>query len=153
MAALFKNVPILDSGARGSTNTFAQRGMGDVLIAWENEAFLLAEGLAQGKVEIVYPQESILAEPPVAVIDRNADRHGTRAVAEAYLKFLYTEAAQRIAAKHHYRPTLPAVVTETASRFPKLRLFALPEVFGSWSEAQKAHFADGASFDRIFQIK
>ena len=153
VAALFKNVPVLDSGARGSTNTFAQRGMGDVLISWENEAFLLLQGPSKDTVEIVYPTESILAEPPVAVIDRNADRHGTRAVAEAYLKFLYTETAQRIAANHHYRPTLPAVVAQTESRFPKLRLFALPEVFGSWSEAQKAHFADGGSFDRIFQAK
>ena len=153
VTALYKNVPVLDSGARGSTNTFAQRGMGDVLVSWENEAFLLAEGLAKGKVEIVNPRESILAEPPVAVIDRNTDRHGTRAVAEAYLKFLYAEAAQRIAANQHYRPTLPAVVEETAARFPQLRRFALQEVFGSWSEAHKAHFADGASFDRIFQIK
>jgi sulfate transport system substrate-binding protein len=153
VTALYKNVPVLDSGARGSTNTFAQRGMGDVLISWENEAFLLSEGLGKDTVEIVYPRESILAEPPVALVDRNADRHGTRAVAEAYLKFLYTETAQRIAANHHYRPTLPAVVAETAARFPQLRLFALQDVFGSWSEAHKAHFADGASFDRIFQFK
>jgi sulfate transport system substrate-binding protein len=151
VTALFKNVPVLDSGARGSTNTFAHRGIGDVLISWENEAFLLTRGTRKEAVEIVYPKESILAEPPVALIDRNADTHGTRVVAEAYLGFLYGEVAQRIAANHHYRPTLPAVAAQTESRFPKLRLFALPEVFGSWREAQKTHFADGGSFDRIFQ--
>jgi sulfate transport system substrate-binding protein len=153
MAALFKNVPVLDSGARGATNTFAQRGLGDVLIAWENEARLLSEKLGKGSFEIVTPSESILAEPPVAVIDRNVDRHGTRAVAEAYLAFLYQEEGQRIAARHFFRPALAAAAAPSAPQAGPMKLFTLDELFGSWAQAQKTHFSDGASFDRIYQVK
>ena len=136
MRALFKNVPVLDSGARGSTTTFVERGIGDVLLAWENEAFLAVEQLGKGKFEIVVPRSSILAEPPVAVVDRNVDRHGTRAVAQAYLEFLYTPEGQEIAAKHFYRPRDPKVAAKYAAKFPKIELFTIDAVFGGWQKAQ-----------------
>jgi sulfate transport system substrate-binding protein len=146
---LYKNVPVLDSGARGSTTTFVQRGIGDVLLSWENEAFLaLAE--TPGKFQIVVPSISILAEPPVAVVDKNVDHHGTRAIAEAYLKFLYTPAAQDIIAKNHYRPRDPKVLATYASSLPKLTLFTIDDAFGGWQKAQATHFADGGSFDQIY---
>ena len=151
LAKLFRNVPVLDAGARGSTVTFAERGMGDVLIAWENEAFLLTKEVGKTKFEIVVPSVSILAEPPVALVDRNVDKHATRAVAQAYLEFLYTEEAQAIAAKHHYRPGDAKVAAAHAADFPRLTLFTIDEVFGGWRRAQMAHFDDGGTFDLIYQ--
>ena len=148
--ALFRNVPVLDSGARGSTTTFVERGIGDVLLAWENEALLAVEKLGKGKLELVVPSSSILAEPPVAVVDRNVDRHGTRAVAQAYLEFLYTPEGQELAAKHFYRPRDPEVAARHAARFPKVELFTIDAVFGGWARAQATHFADGAVFDQIY---
>jgi len=150
VAALYKNVPVLDSGARGSTTTFIQRGIGDVLLAWENEAYLaIAE--AKGQVEIVVPSISILAEPPVAVVDKNVNRKGTRALAEAYLKFLYAPQAQEIIARHHYRPRDLAAAAKYASTFPKITLFTIDQAFGGWQTAQKAHFADRGTFDQIYR--
>lgn len=146
---IFANVSVLDSGARGSTNTFAQRGLGDVLIAWENEAYLSVEELGADKLEIVVPSLSILAEPPVTVVDKNVDKKGTRAVAEAYLENLYTADAQRLAAKHFYRPSDPAIAAEFADQFPQIELITVDDVFGGWTEAQKTHFSDGGIFDRI----
>ncbi|HVU53265.1 MAG TPA: sulfate ABC transporter substrate-binding protein [Polyangia bacterium] len=146
---LYKNVPVLDSGARGSTTTFARRGVGHVLVSWENEAYLLVQELGKDQFEIVNPSTSILAEPPVAVVDRNVDKHGTRAAAEAYLKFLYTPEAQAIAAKHHYRPRSSSA--PGAAAFPKIKLFTIDEVFGGWQKAQATHFADGGIFDQIYQ--
>ncbi|ACL65534.1 sulfate ABC transporter, periplasmic sulfate-binding protein [Anaeromyxobacter dehalogenans 2CP-1] len=148
--ALFHNVPVLDSGARGSTTTFVERGIGDVLLAWENEAFLAVERLGKGQLEIVVPRTSILAEPPVAVVDRNVDRHGTRAVAEAYLRFLYGPEGQEIAARNFYRPRDPKVAARHAGRFPQVKLVTVDEVFGGWQKAQAAHFADGGTFDQIY---
>ncbi|GEJ58947.1 sulfate ABC transporter substrate-binding protein [Anaeromyxobacter diazotrophicus] len=148
--ALYKNVPVLDSGARGATTTFVERGLGDVLLAWENEAFLAVEQLGQGRFEIVVPRSSILAEPPVAVVDQHVDRHGTRAVAQAYLEFLYTAEGQELAAKHFYRPRDPAVAARYAARFPKLDLVTVDGAFGGWTQAQAKHFADGGVFDQIF---
>jgi sulfate/thiosulfate-binding protein len=148
--ALFKNVPVLDSGARGSTTTFVERGIGDVLLAWENEAFLAVEKLGKGQLEIVVPPLSILAEPPVAVVDRVVERHGTRAVAQAYLEFLYSDEGQELAARHHYRPRDPRVAARHASEFPKLDLVTVDQVFGGWQKAQAAHFADGGVFDQIY---
>jgi sulfate/thiosulfate-binding protein len=148
--ALFKNVPVLDSGARGSTTTFVERGIGDVLLSWENEAFLVVEQLGKGRFEIVVPASSILAEPPVAVVDRNVDRHGTRAAAQAYLEFLYGPEGQEIAARYFYRPRDPKVAARHAARFPKLDLFTVDAVFGGWQRAQATHFADGGVFDRIY---
>jgi sulfate/thiosulfate-binding protein len=148
---LYKNVPVLDSGARGSTTTFGQRGIGQVLVAWENEAYLLLDELGKGKVEIVNPSVSILAEPPVAVVDKNVDKHGTRAVAEAYLKFLYTDEGQEIAVKNHYRPRSAAVAARHAKTFPPIKLFTIDQVFGGWQKAQATHFADGGTFDQIYQ--
>jgi sulfate/thiosulfate-binding protein len=148
--ALFKNVPVLDSGARGSTTTFVERGIGDVLLSWENEAFLVVEQLGKGRFEIVVPPSSILAEPPVAVVDRNADRHGTRAAAQAYLEFLYGPEGQEIAARYFYRPRDPKVAARHAARFPKLDLFTVDAVFGGWQRAQATHFADGGVFDQIY---
>ncbi len=148
---LYRNVPVLDSGARGATTTFVQRGIGDVLLAWENEAILSANELGKGTFEIVYPSVSILAEPPVAVIDRVAAKRGTQTVAEAYLKFLYTPAGQDIGAKHYYRPTDPAVLARYAAQFPKLKLFTIDDTFGGWQAAQKTHFSDGGVFDQIYQ--
>jgi sulfate transport system substrate-binding protein len=150
MVKLLKNVPVLDSGARGSTTTFVQRGQGDVLLAWENEAFLAVNQLGKGQFEIVAPSVSIRAEPPVSVVDANVDRKGTRAVATAYLKYLYTKPAQEIIAKNFYRPIDPATAAKYAGQFPKLRLFTIDRNFGGWTKAQAAHFADGASFDQIF---
>jgi sulfate/thiosulfate-binding protein len=149
--ALYKNVPVLDSGARGSTVTFAQRAIGHVLLAWENEAALLVNELGKDKFDIVYPRTSILAEPPVAVVDRNVDKHHTRPVAEAYLKFLYTDEGQELAAKHHYRPTNPVILARHAAQFPKIQLFSIGEQFGSWQNAHKTHFVDGGLFDKIYQ--
>ncbi len=149
VAALFKNVPVLDSGARGSTTTFVQRGIGDVLISWENEAFLALRE-AKGAVEIVVPSISILAEPPVTIVDRVVDKKGTRAVAQQYLEFLYTPAAQEIIARHHYRPTDPAVAKKYAGPFAAVKLFTIDEAFGGWQKAQAAHFADRGTFDQIY---
>ena len=151
MTRLFRNVPVLDTGARGSTTTFAQRGQGDVLIAWENEAFLATNELGRGKFEIVAPSLSILAEPPVALVDKIVDRRGTRRVAEAYLKYLYTPEAQEIIAKHYYRPRNAAVAAKYASRFPKMSLLQIDRNFGGWKRAQAAHFNDGGLFDQIFE--
>ena len=151
VASLYHNVPILDSGARGATITFAQRRQGDVLLAWENEALLVAKELGEGKVEIVEPSVSILAEPPVAVVDKVVDRRGTRAAAEAYLRFLYTPAGQELAAKHYFRPRAPEVAARYAERFPTIELFTVDQVFGGWLRAQSVHFADGGVFDQIYQ--
>jgi sulfate transport system substrate-binding protein len=151
LGKLFRNVPILDTGARGATITFVERGIGDVLIAWENEALYASREMGKGKVEVVVPSTSIVAEPPVSVVDRVAGKHGTQAVAQAYLEFLYTPEGQEIAAKHYYRPRLDAVAAKYAAVFPKLTLFTVDEVFGGWTRANAAHFADGASFDQIYQ--
>jgi sulfate/thiosulfate transport system substrate-binding protein len=150
---LFKNVPVLDSGARGSTTTFVQRGLGDVLLAWENEAFLSIKELGPQKVEIVVPSLSILAEPPVAVVDKVVDKKGTRATAQAYLDYLYTPEGQEIAARNYYRPRLEAVAKRYATTFPRINLITIDDVFGGWQKAQKAHFADGGVFDLIYQPK
>src|SRR5579862_5101798 len=147
---LYKNVPVLDSGARGSTTTFAQRGIGDVLLSWENEAYLALNELGKDKVEVVVPAISILAEPPVAVVDKYANKHGTAEVAKAYLEFLYTEEGQEIGAKNFYRPRLEKVAAKYADRFPKLQLFTIDELFGGWQKAQKKHFDDGGVFDKIY---
>jgi sulfate transport system substrate-binding protein len=150
VTALYKNVPVLDSGARGATTTFVQRGIGDVLLAWENEAYLaLAE--AKDQVQIVVPSVSILAEPPVTVVDRVVDRKGTRALAQAYLEFLYTPEAQEIIAQKHYRPRDPKIAAKYAGTFAKLTLFTIDEAFGGWQAAQKAHFADKGMFDQIYR--
>jgi len=148
---LYRNVPVLDTGARGATVTFVERGIGDVLIAWENEAILASRELGKGRFEIVAPSVSILAEPPVAVVDRVAAKHKTRAVAQAYLEYLYTTEGQEIAARHYYRPRLEAVAAKYADQFPKLTLFTIDEAAGGWSQAQKTHFADGGVFDQIYQ--
>jgi sulfate/thiosulfate transport system substrate-binding protein len=150
IARVFRNVPVLDSGARGSTTTFVQRGIGDVLLAWENEARLaLAE--AKRPVEIVVPSISILAEPPVAVVDAVVAKKGTKAVAEAYLAYLYSPEGQEIAAKHSYRPTDPKVAAKHTASFPKVNVFTVEQVFGGWQQAQKKHFADGGTFDQIYR--
>jgi sulfate transport system substrate-binding protein len=150
MVRLFRNVPVLDSGARGSTTTFVQRGQGDVLLAWENEAFLAVNQLGRGKFDIVAPPLSILAEPPVAVVDKVVDKKGTRKVAEAYLKFLYTPEAQEIVAANYYRPRNPQVAAKYKSRFPNLRLMTIGN-FGGWAKAQSTHFNDGGLFDQVFE--
>ncbi|EHQ07573.1 MAG: sulfate ABC transporter substrate-binding protein [Leptonema illini] len=147
---LYANVPVLDTGARGSTNTFAQRGVGDVLLAWENEAFLSLKESGGDGFEIIVPSVSILAEPPVAVVDTNAERRGTSAVAEEYLQFLYSPEAQELAAKHFYRPRNAEVAAKYEKQFPKLRLFTIEEKFGSWSDVQKRHFDDGGVFDTVY---
>jgi sulfate transport system substrate-binding protein len=147
---LFKNVPVLDSGARGATTTFVQRGIGDVLLAWENEAYL-AVGEGKGQVDIVVPSLSILAEPPVAVVDKVVDKKGTRAVAEAYLQFLYSPEGQEIAARHHYRPRDARIAAKYTGTFAQVKLFTIDEAFGGWQNAQKAHFADGGTFDQIYR--
>jgi len=151
VTALFKNVPVLDSGARGSTTTFVQRGIGDVLLAWENEAFLSIQELGPDKVDIVVPSLSILAEPPVTIVDKVVDKKGTRAVAQAYLEYLYTPEGQEIAARHFYRPRLEAVAKKYAAAFPKVNLITIDDVFGGWQKAQRTHFADGGIFDQIYQ--
>lgn len=148
---LFKNVPVLDTGARGSTTTFVERGIGDVLLAWENEAFLAQKELGVGKFEIVVPSLSILAEPPVTVVDKFAKKHGTEAVSKAYLEYLYTEEGQEIAAKNYYRPTLASVAKKYESQFPKVNFVKIDDDFGGWQVAQKKHFSDGGTFDQIYQ--
>jgi sulfate/thiosulfate-binding protein len=154
VTAIFKNVPVLDTGARGSTNTFVQRNLGDVLLAWENEALLAINELGPDKFEIVIPSLSILAEPPVTVVDENAKKHGTLEAAKAYLEYLYSPAGQKIAAKHYYRPVKSDVVdAKDLERFPKVVTFNINDVFGGWQKAQKAHFADGGSFDQIYAGK
>lgn len=152
VAGIFRNVAVLDTGARGSTTTFVQRGLGDVLVAWENEAHLALAEAGKG-VEIVVPRTSILAEPPVAVVDSVVDRKGTRAVAEAYLRFLYTPAAQEIAARHHYRPRLVDSAAKAGRAFPAVATFTVDELFGGWRAAQKKHFDDGGVFDSLFVTK
>lgn len=151
VSRLYKNVPVLDSGARGSTTTFAQRGLGDVLLTWENEAFLSLKELGSDKVEIVIPPQSILAEPPVSVVDKVVDKKGTRKVAEAYLEFLYTPEGQEIVARNFYRPRLADVAKKYGNVFPKLKLVAIDEVFGGWQKAQHTYFDDGGVFDQIYQ--
>jgi sulfate/thiosulfate-binding protein len=148
---LYKNVPVLDSGARGATTTFVERGIGDVLLAWENEALLAIKELGPDKFEIVAPSVSILAEPPVAVVDKVVDKRGTRKVAEAYLNFLYTDGAQEIIAKNYYRPTVEKEAKKFAAQFPAVKLFTIGDVAGDWAKAQKTHFADGGVFDQIYQ--
>jgi len=150
---IFRNVAILDTGARGSTITFVERNIGDVLIAWENEALLAMQKLKPGELEIVVPSLSIVAEPPVTVVDKIVDRRGTRGVGEAYLKYLYTPVGQEIAAKHFYRPTLASVADKYKQQFPEINLFTIDEVFGGWTKAQHTHFGDGGVFDQIYQIK
>lgn len=153
IAKVLANVPVLDSGARGSTVTFAERGLGDVLLAWENEAHLSLKEFGPDKFDIVYPPTSILAEPPVAVVDKVVDKKGTRAVAQAYLEYLYTPEGQEIAAKNFYRPIDAKVAAKYASNFPAIKLFTVDEVFGGWANAQKTHFADGGTFDQVYTRK
>ena len=150
---LFKNVPVLDSGARGSTVTFAERGIGDVLLAWENEAHLALKEFGADKFDIVYPPVSILAEPPVSLVDKVVDKKGTRDVAQAYLEYLYSPEGQDIAGKNFYRPTDPTAQAKYAKQFPPIKLFNINEVFGGWAKAQKTHFADGGVFDQIYTKK
>ena len=150
---LFKNVPVLDTGARGSTITFVQRGVGDVLLAWENEAYLALKEFGPDKFDIVAPSISILAEPTVAVVDKVVDRKGTRAVAEEYLKYLYSDEGQDIAGRNYYRPTSDKAKAKYDKQFPKLTLFTIDDAFGGWTKADKAHFADGGSFDQIYTNK
>lgn len=148
---IYKNVPVLDTGARGSTVTFVERGVGDVLLAWENEAFLALKEFGKDKFEIVVPSISILAEPPVAIVDKVVDRKGTRAVAEAYLKYWYTKDGQDVAGRNYYRPTDPEIASKYADAFPKVELFRIDDVFGGWTKAQKTHFVDGGIFDQIYK--
>ena len=148
---LYKNVPVLDSGARGATTTFTERGIGDVLIAWEDEALLASRVEGKDKFDVVVPSISILAEPPVAVVDKVADKKGTRKAAEAYLKFLYTPQGQEIGAKNFYRPTDPTVAKKHEAAFPKVKLVTIDDTFGGWQKAQKTHFADGGQFDQLYQ--
>ena len=151
VARLFKNVPILDSGARGATTTFVQRGMGDVLLSWENEAFLAVNELGPDKFEIIVPSVSILAEPPVTLVDKVAQKHGTMDAAKGYLEYLYSPAGQRLAAKHFYRPVFPEHADPVdIARFPAVNLFTIDEMFGGWQKAQNLHFADGGTFDQIY---
>jgi sulfate/thiosulfate-binding protein len=147
---LYRNVPVLDSGARGATTTFVERGIGDVLLAWENEAYLAIKELGPDKVEIVAPSVSILAEPPVSVVDKVVDKRGTRKVAEAYVQYLYSDEGQEIAAKHYYRPAVDKFAKKYANQFSKVKLFNIVEVAGGWTKAQKAHFADGGIFDQVY---
>ncbi|OGX29526.1 MAG: hypothetical protein A3B78_00400 [Omnitrophica WOR_2 bacterium RIFCSPHIGHO2_02_FULL_67_20] len=151
MTALYKNVPVLDSGARGATTTFVERGIGDVLINWENEVLLAVREFGADRFELVVPSVSILAEPPVAVVDAVAEQHGTLELARAYVDYLYSEEGQEIAAKHYYRPTLASVAAAHAARFPAVELFTIDAVFGGWQKAQTTHFDDGGLFDQIYQ--
>jgi sulfate/thiosulfate transport system substrate-binding protein len=151
VARLYKNVPVLDSGARGATTTFAQRGIGDVFISWENEALLVLDKMGRDRFEIVIPSLSILAEPPVSVVDKVVDKRGTRKLASAYLEFLYTPDAQEIAARHHYRPRDPHVLARHAREFPQMQLVTVDAAFGGWIKAQTQHFADGGVFDQIYE--
>ena len=153
VTAIFKNVPVLDSGARGSTTTFVERGLGDVLIAWENEAILAVNELGKDKFEIVVPSLSILAEPPVTVVDKVVEKRGTRLTAQAYLDYLYAEEGQEIAARHYYRPSNAKVAAKYAKVFPKIKLVTIDDTFGGWQKAQKLHFADGGTFDQIYLRK
>lgn len=153
VAELYRHAPVLDSGARAATNTFVQRQIGDVLISWENEALLAQQELGSDKVQIVIPAISILAEPPVAVVDTVVDRRGTRQIAEAYLNHLYSPAGQEIAAKHYFRPRDAQVLARHAAQFPALQLFSVGQVFGTWNDAHARHFADGAMFDRIYSVE
>ena len=148
---LFKHVPVLDTGARGSTTTFVQRGIGDVLLSWENEAYLAIEELGPGKVDIVYPSMSILAEPPVALVDKVVDRKKTRTIAEGYLNFLYSPLAQDLIGKNHYRPRNPEAAAKWAKKFPKIPLVTIDDAFGGWKKAQATHFGDGGVFDKIYK--
>ena len=150
VANLYKNVPVLDSGARGSTITFVERGIGDVFLSWENEAFLAIKELGPDKFDIIVPSLSVLAQPPVAIVDKNVDKKGTRQVAQAYLEYLYSEAGQEIAARNYYRPTLDKVAKKYAKQFPAVTLFTVDEAFGGWSKAKEVHFKDGGVFDQIF---
>ena len=151
VARIYKNVPVLDTGARGATITFVERGIGDVLIAWEDEAILGSRELGKGQFEIIAPSVSILAEPPVAVVDKVAAKHGAHDVAQAYLDYLYSEQGQEIAAKNYYRPRLESVAAKYANQFPRVNLFTIDEVFGGWQKAQATHFADGGVFDQIYK--
>ncbi len=151
VASLYKNVPVLDSGARGSTTTFVERGIGDVLVGWENDALLAEHDLGKGKFAIVVPSMSILAEPPVAVVDKVADSKGTRTVAQAYLQYLYSAAGQEIVARHYFRPRMASVAKKYASQFAKIKLVTVAQVFGNWQKAQSTYFADGGVFDQIYQ--
>lgn len=151
VADIYKNVPVLDSGARGSTTTFVERGVGDVFISWENEAFLAIKEYGPGKFEMVVPSLSILAEPPVAIVDKVVDKKGTRDLAEAYLQYLYSEEGQEIAAKNFYRPSNQKVAAKYAKQFPAMMLFRIDEAFGGWKNAHKTHFSDGGTFDQIYQ--
>jgi sulfate/thiosulfate-binding protein len=153
VAGIFRNVPVLDTGARGSTVTFVERGIGDVLLAWENEALLSLEEFGEGKFEIVAPSLSMLAEPPVTVVDRVVDQRGTRKVAEAYLRHLYSREGQELAAKHFYRPSDPEVLAAHAATYPQVELFTIDELFGGWTKAQQVHFADHGEFDRLSKGK
>jgi sulfate transport system substrate-binding protein len=150
VAALYRNVPVLDSGARGSTTTFVERGIGDVLLAWENEAYLALKEFGPEKFQIVNPSVSILAQPPVSIVDKVVDKHGTRAVAQAYLEYLYTPEGQKIAAENFYRPIDPKVAAQYAARFPAITLLNIDDAFGGWTKAQTRHFNDGGVFDQIF---
>ena len=150
VANLYKNVPVLDSGARGSTITFVERGIGDVFLSWENEAFLAVKELGPDKFDIIVPSLSVLAQPPVAIVDKNVDKKGTCQVAQAYLEYLYSEAGQEIAARNYYRPTLDKVAKKYAKQFPAVTLFTVDEAFGGWSKAKEVHFKDGGVFDQIF---
>ena len=153
VSKIFRNVPVLDTGARGSTNTFVQRGIGDVFISWENEAILVLNEFGKDKFEIVTPTISILAEPPVTIVDKVVDKRGTRAAAEAYLKFLYTDTAQEIIGKHHFRPRSKDALAKHADQFKQVELFTIDDVFGGWAKAQKTHFDDGGVFDAIMSSK
>jgi sulfate/thiosulfate transport system substrate-binding protein len=145
----YRNVPVMDEGARGSTITFVQRGIGDVLVIWESDALMVVNSFGKGRFDIIYPPESIRAEPPVSVVDKYVDAHGTRSVAEAYLNFLYAPESQQIAARHYFRPSLESVASQNKTLFPEMKMFTVAEVFGSWAAAQKAHFAEGGLFDQI----
>jgi sulfate transport system substrate-binding protein len=153
IAALYRNVPVLDSGARGSTTTFVERGLGDVLLSWENEAYLAVKEFGADKFEIVNPSSSVLAEPPVSIVDKNVDLHGTRKVAEAYLNYLYTDAGQEIAAKNFYRPRSQAILAKYKTQFPEIQLFSITDVAGPWKETQEKHFADHGIFDQLYKPK
>lgn len=150
---LYQNVKVLDSGARGSLTTFAERGIGDVLLSWENEALLATQGLGKDKYDIVYPSISILAEPSVAIVDKTVDKNGNRQLARGYLNFLYSPLGQELAAKHYFRPRNPQVAAKYAAQFPKIKLFSINDVFGGWAKAQKTHFVNGAVFDQIYTEK
>jgi sulfate/thiosulfate-binding protein len=153
VAALYKNVPVLDTGSRGSTITFSQRQVGDVLLAWEDEAFLITSDAGKDQFEVIYPSSSIQAEPPVSVVDKIAEKHGTTKVAQAYLEYLYTDEGQEIIAKHHYRPRSEKVAAKYASAFPQLTLYTVDDLFGGWRKAQQTFFADGGIFDQIYVKK